>query len=92
MILQPITSVVKHAIIPSVIQSIGTFTAVTTTATTTASSQSVVPITAAATKLLRGGGKTLIDFDRALFSHIGHIISNGARAFILSLTGGRIAT
>jgi acyl-CoA dehydrogenase len=28
------------------------------------------------------------DFDNALFSHVGHIISNAVRAFMLALTGG----
>jgi len=32
-----------------------------------------------------------IDFDKALFGHIGFTISNGARAFWLGLTGGRLS-
>ncbi|MCC6671783.1 MAG: acyl-CoA dehydrogenase [Planctomycetes bacterium] len=31
-------------------------------------------------------------FDRALFGHIGHVVRNGCRAFLLSLTRGWLAT
>jgi acyl-CoA dehydrogenase len=34
--------------------------------------------------------KALIDFDRALFSHIGFAISNKVRAFILAITGAHL--
>ncbi len=33
----------------------------------------------------------LIEFDRALWGHIGFLISNKVRAFLLGLTGGRLA-
>lgn len=35
------------------------------------------------------GGKARRDFDHALFSHVGYVISNKVRAFVLGLTGAR---
>lgn len=35
-----------------------------------------------------GNGNGRRDFDKALFSHIGYIISNGVRAFLLAISGG----
>ena len=54
MILQPVALAVKHAILPSAAQSMNAFTA-------SALSQNML----SAATLLRGGGKAIIDFDRA---------------------------
>jgi acyl-CoA dehydrogenase len=40
----------------------------------------------------RSAGNARREFDNALFSHIGYIISNGVRAFMLAISGGLATT
>lgn len=57
MILKPIAAAVKHAIIPSAVQSVGAFTA-------SAVAETAPKNLLSAATLIRGGSKALIDLDR----------------------------